>query len=127
LQASVPTRRRTILQELVCGEAAKVLGLKTAQPIDPRQPLQEFGLDSLMAVQFRNRLATWTDVELPHTLLYNYPTIEQLVDHLAAQLIPEHEPGSQPADESAQSTQRDLDAMTEDDLARMLEEQIDLA
>ncbi|WP_420067723.1 acyl carrier protein [Stigmatella aurantiaca] len=41
----------------LCSAAATVLGLPPSAPIDPRRPLQELGLDSLMALQFRNSLA----------------------------------------------------------------------
>ena len=126
LQAADPIRRHALLQELVGREAAGILGLKGAQTVDPRQPLQEMGLDSLMAVQLRNTLAAWAGVELPASLLYNYPSVEQLVDHLAGCMAPGQSAASA-VTESKGAPTRDLDAMTEDELARILQQEIELA
>src|SRR5690606_26918556 len=50
--------------------------------IDPRQPLNELGLDSLMAVELSNTLIKLLDTSLPATLLFDYPTSEALVNYL---------------------------------------------
>ena len=46
------------------------------------------GLNSLMAMELRNRLEIVLDRPLSATLAWNYPTIEILVDHLAGDAPP---------------------------------------
>ena len=53
-------------------------------------PMMEAGLDSLGAVEFRNRLASdlGNVVDLPETLIFDYPTLRQLSAHVDAQVAP---------------------------------------
>ncbi|MCP4993781.1 MAG: SDR family NAD(P)-dependent oxidoreductase [Gammaproteobacteria bacterium] len=80
-QASVEERPALLTQHLQMA-AAKVLGLPSVEDVDPRRGLTELGLDSLMAIELRNLVARMLDHQLPATLLFSYPTIEALTDHL---------------------------------------------
>ena len=52
--------------------------------IDVREPLAHYGMDSVHAVSLTEDLAGWLGRELSPTLAYEYPTIEAIVRHLAA-------------------------------------------
>jgi acyl transferase domain-containing protein/acyl carrier protein len=131
LQSAAPSRRHLILREMVEREAAKILGLKKSQTIDPQRPLQELGLDSLMAIQFRNILAASAGIELSSTILYNCPTVEQLTAHLAKCLtldegVSECDDGfAEKLDEVPdQLSEAELEELSEEELARLLQQQI---
>ena len=50
------------------------------------KPFGDYGLDSLMAVELKNRFESELGIPLPATLAWNYPTIATLSEHLAGQL-----------------------------------------
>lgn len=82
LAAVPPGNRRALLEARVLERAVKVLGLPGDSAVDVRRPLQEMGLDSLMAIELRNALAQGVGESLSSTLLFDHPTIEALVDVL---------------------------------------------
>ncbi len=67
-------------------QALKVLGLDAGSALDPQRPLNELGLDSLMAVELRNALSLALGRPLPATLLFDYPTLDALAGHLGREL-----------------------------------------
>jgi acyl transferase domain-containing protein len=80
--AAMPVARRyEALMQYVTGEVARVLMLGD-DTLDPRQGLFDMGMDSLMALEFKNRVQTAFDHAMPSTLLFNYPTIEAVVEYL---------------------------------------------
>ncbi|HET8935213.1 MAG TPA: SDR family NAD(P)-dependent oxidoreductase, partial [Polyangiales bacterium] len=89
------------LLELVCGEVATVLGLSSPHAVDPNKELAKLGLDSLMAVELRNRLAAVAGTALPATLAFDYPT-----PHAIAQLLLQQGFGALGSRRQARKTQR---------------------
>jgi acyl carrier protein len=80
-------RRKALLFEHVLTIALRVLGFPANRRIDPQQPLNELGLDSLMSVEFRNLLAGDVQHNLSSTLLFNYPTLDDVTRYIGGLLF----------------------------------------
>ena len=68
---------------LVRHELAAVLGLARPNALAPDVDLRSLGLDSLMAVELRNRLQTAAATRLPATFVFDHPTPAALARALA--------------------------------------------
>jgi thioester reductase-like protein len=85
LQQVPAGQRGDFLTEHLQRELQQILGL--AQPPVPESRFLELGMDSLMAVELRNRLlAQFGDgFTISSTVVFDYPTIRALAEYLAAQ------------------------------------------
>ncbi|WP_410574229.1 type I polyketide synthase [Amycolatopsis sp. cmx-4-61] len=72
--------------DLVRESAAVVLGHRDTGAFDVDRSFKDLGFDSLSAIKLRNRLRDFTGVELPSTLIFDYPNAAVLADHLRAEL-----------------------------------------
>ncbi|WP_415954518.1 SDR family NAD(P)-dependent oxidoreductase, partial [Streptomyces sp. KLOTTS4A1] len=98
LAGLTPAERRGRVLDLVRGEAAAVLGYADSGELDATRPFRELGFDSLTAVDVRNRLNTLSGLRLPTTLVFDYPTVADLADHILTLVL------DRPADDSAAGT-----------------------
>jgi acyl transferase domain-containing protein len=84
-----PVDRQTYIEQFMLKVAKEVMALNERQPLDVNQPLQSEGLDSLMALELRNKLANALGRKLPATLLFDYPTIRAMSTFIVDQLYPD--------------------------------------
>ncbi|MGW2101483.1 SDR family NAD(P)-dependent oxidoreductase [Streptomyces olivaceoviridis] len=75
-----------LLVETVCGHVADVLGHGSGSAVDPQRSLGDLGVDSLAALDLRNRLGAETGLRLSTTLTFDYPTCDALARHLFEEL-----------------------------------------
>jgi methyltransferase (TIGR00027 family) len=87
LHSLSPTDRERTLLDLVRTHAATTLGVASPDSLEAERPFRELGLDSLMALELRNRLAAATDLRLQATLLFDYPTPNALAQFFATRLF----------------------------------------
>ncbi|HEY3998161.1 MAG TPA: beta-ketoacyl reductase, partial [Candidatus Xenobia bacterium] len=69
------------VRKLLLAQLARVLGT-SPEAIDPRRPVSEMGLDSLMSLQLRNWAKTSFNVTVTASALLAGPTVEELVGML---------------------------------------------
>ena len=80
-------KRRALLIAHVRSQVAQVIGLQETQLRDLLIGFQDLGIDSLMAVELRNRLQSSLSCSLPPTLAFNYPNIEAVTNYLIEQVL----------------------------------------
>jgi NAD(P)-dependent dehydrogenase (short-subunit alcohol dehydrogenase family)/acyl carrier protein len=130
--AASSRERRDQIAALIQAQAQRLLGLDPTRPLDPQRPLQELGLDSLMSIEMRNALGAALGVPLPATLLFDYPTTEALGRFLEGLLTPSvngkddqgagRGPAAEqdvPGDRLAQLSQRELEALLDEQLEQL--------
>ena len=85
-----PAERRDALRDFVRGQVAAVLRTAPDVALDRNSPLRDLGLDSLMAVQLRNRLSRGLALDKPlaASVMFDHPSIEALTTYLLSSMQP---------------------------------------
>lgn len=80
--APVPVINRATIERWLITQVALAANEDPGE-IDIRLPFSAYTLDSVAAAELTAQLEDWLFVSLPPTLIWDYPSIEQLARHLA--------------------------------------------
>ena len=113
-------------------EIALVLGLSSGREVGANKSLQDLGIDSLMAVELSKRMVAMTNVKLPATLIFDYPTPAAIAGKLMTDLNltsagttgatdKEKPPAARDLRERGTEETLDVDALTDDQVEDALD------
>jgi myxalamid-type polyketide synthase MxaE and MxaD len=88
--------RAALLEQFVQEQVAAVARLPVSA-IDRHAALKSFGMDSLMGLELRNQLERGLGLRLPATLVWTYPNVAVLAEHLLSKIEPAPETPPAPA------------------------------
>ena len=120
LQAASGEERTELLVRHAREHIAQVLRLPNGKTIDRRQRLMDLGIDSLMAVELRNRLGQGLDLKRPlaATLIFDYPTIEAIAKFLERECAKDGGGVSEPVRPTSRA--REIAGLSEEEVEHML-------
>jgi acyl carrier protein len=82
LQQAPQNERSRLLSTYLQGQVATILGLADPNAVLPQSGFFELGMDSLMAVELKNRLAADLSLSLRPTVAFDFPNVEKLSELL---------------------------------------------
>ncbi|NES79641.1 MULTISPECIES: type I polyketide synthase [unclassified Okeania] len=128
LEAATVSEKRDLLVSLVRTQVAKVLGMNNEKSIGLDEGFFDLGMDSLTSVELRNKLQTILECSIPFTLAFDYPTMGELIDYLAQQLLEKTDSSdtsiTKPIESNKNKKQEDSFAKTKELSEEQLEELI---
>lgn len=88
LKACPPADQNAVVVDFLEIEVRRILSLAEGDELDPMQGFFDMGMDSLTAVEFTRALRRRIGRDLPATLVYDHPSLQELAPHvLEAALI----------------------------------------
>ena len=107
-----PAERRARLLRELRAIAASEMKLSAAA-MDPRRPLKQYGLESIMALGIRRRLEALTALRLPASLVWNRPSLNALADDLSERLATAFGDDASGRSDPEEGTERSADTETQ--------------
>lgn len=120
--------REEALANHVSALVGAVLGYTTPPPKD--QGLFDLGMDSISALDLKEKLEHDLQVKLNQTIVFDYPTVGDMIGYFRQELLTKYFSNTEPLQatevlpEVASPALDELDQMTEDELESILSEQL---
>jgi acyl carrier protein len=119
LRETPERERRNAVTALVLAKVAEVLGHAAADRADRDRGFLDMGVDSLMAVDLRNRIEAAAGLRLPSTAVFDHPTPIALSEFVLAELTAAQEEPELPLLAGLDEVEARLDSLPKDARARL--------
>ncbi|HEX7736852.1 MAG TPA: SDR family NAD(P)-dependent oxidoreductase [Ktedonobacteraceae bacterium] len=127
LEAVRSEDRLVVLESALREFIKRILRLPSVQ-IGEHITFKAQGFDSLMAIELRNLLENTTGLTLPATLLWQYPTIAALSEHLAEKMhlpLTHHVADTQQNTPQSSKDEDEIRQSSPDEIAELLDKELD--
>jgi nucleoside-diphosphate-sugar epimerase/acyl carrier protein len=113
-------QRKQKLSDYLRDQLGQLMDWEVDYEIDPQQGLFDVGLDSLMAMELKNKLEQNLGLErpLPFTLIFDYPTLASLANYLFGEMMDGETKAAVAAEDG-------LESLSEEELLDLLAQEID--
>jgi acyl carrier protein len=117
-----PTERMRLVEAFLADQTRRVLGLGEQATLDHDAPLNRIGIDSLMAVELKNRVEDGLGIVLPLAALLKGPSVVQLAGDISSKLsqVPRSEAEETLATTAAARLLDRIDELSDDEVASLL-------
>jgi microcystin synthetase protein McyG len=116
--------RLEAIERLIRETVAHLLGLDSYLKVDRAKGLFDLGIDSLTAIDLKDRLEKSLGHTLRSTIAFDYPTAAEMAGHLAERLFTSASPILPAAAGGAAPAMEDFESMSDSDLKQLLEKEL---
>ncbi|NVJ12702.1 type I polyketide synthase [Myxococcus sp. AM010] len=129
LDAAPTNRKLELLRQHVAGQVSATLGMPASERLSGNERLFELGVDSLLAIEIKNRLASSLGRGLRSTLIFDFPTVNGLVAHLTEELgLGTEVQKKQEASREAQGAlSAEIQGLSEQELTSLIDQELESA
>jgi acyl transferase domain-containing protein len=126
LEDAAPEERHERLASHIQGLVVAVMGFGEAEAPELSQGLFDLGMDSLLALELKNRIQTSLRREIPAAALFEHPTIESLAHYLLQDVLglAEGARGATAAVGAERDVLADIESLSEEEVEKRLAEKL---
>jgi phthiocerol/phenolphthiocerol synthesis type-I polyketide synthase C len=88
LAGKTDAEARDLVTDLIASQVAAILRVASSSDIDPRRPLSDIGMDSLMGLELKMAVEDRFGIEVPLMVMTAGKSLADIVAHLVAELRP---------------------------------------
>ena len=124
VKAVAPEARRNVIEEYLLQSVSALIDRTHARELDVNKGFVELGIDSLDSIKFKTQLERDCGLKLRSTVVFDYPTIHDLSEHIEELVVPQTGRGNEVSVADMAPDNTVLDALSSDALVELLENEL---